>query len=540
MTPRAPVPHVTHPALVHAWRPRRFLTRLLEAIEAPFALPLALFGAFATLLASRTTIVAGVEVRTGARPGTSTLERTPSATYFVAGQAERGSTVDPIEIRSMSEYDEKLGARVPYGSLYDDLEMFFAEGGSRAFVARVVGAAATSGQLNLADRNGAPASTVRLVADSPGAWSSTLTAQVADGVLPDTFSVFIRLNGELVEQYLDQASPAAFVAEVNARSSLLSALDLGSPTAAPANNPAVLAATALSAGNDDRAAIVAGDYVATLARFGAGLGAGAVAVPGQSANAVHTGLIAHGRATRRLALLATPTGTTVAGAKVIANGLRAVLGSDAAGPAFPWVRVPDGVGGTRLISPEGYVAAMRARAHRAEGPWRAPAGDIAIARHVVGVETELTQAQIDDLLTSRVNPIRTMAGTVRLYGWRSLSVDQVNFLMLTARDTLNHVAVLAEQRLERFVFREIDGKGHLFAEIEAEMTAVLEPIRLAGGLYEKTSDDGDPIDPGYTINVRQGANEHEIVVEIGIRIAPTAELIIVTITKVAFDEPLAA
>jgi hypothetical protein len=540
MIPRAPVPHVTHPRIVHAWRPRRLLGRIAEAVVAPFMLPVALFGAFLALIASRSMIVAGVSVKTGARPGASTLERTPSATYFVAGQTERGSTADAVEIRSMAEYAEKLGSRVAYGTLYDDLEMFFAEGGSRAFVARVVGAGATTGLLNLVDRAGAPLNTVRLTAKSPGAWSSTLTAQIADGVLADTFSVFLRLNGELVEQYLDQASPTAFVAEVNARSSIVTATDLGSATAAPNNNPAVLAATALSAGADDRASIVAGDYVAALARFGSGLGAGAVSVPGQSANAVHTGLIAHVKDNRRVALLAPPAGSTVATAKTTANGLRPISGSEFAEIAFPWVRVPDGVGGTRTISPEGYIAGVRARAHREAGPWRAPAGEIAIARRVVGVESELTQAQVDDLLTSRVNPIRTIAGTVRLYGWRSLSVDQVNYLVLTARDTLNHLAVLAEQRLERFVFAPIDGRGHLYAQIEAEMTAILEPMRAAGGLFEASTDDGDIIDPGYTVDAHQGASENEVVVDIGIRISPTAELITVSIVKVAFDEPLAA
>lgn len=540
MTPAAPVPHVTHPRLVHARRPRRWLGRVAEAVVAPFALPLALLGAFMAFMASRTTIVAGVSVKTGARPGASTLERTPSATYFVAGQAERGSTVDPIEIRSMAEYAEKLGARVAYGTLYDDLEMFFAEGGSRAYVARVVGAAATTGLLNLQDRNGAPANTVRLTAKSAGAWSSTLTAQVADGVLANTFSVFLRLNGDLVEQYLDQATPAAFVAEVNARSALVTATDLASATAAPNNNPKVIAATALSAGSDDRASIVAADYVAALARFGTGLGAGAVAVPGQSANAVHAGLITHAKDNRRVALLSPAVASSVASVKTTANGLRVTSGSEFAEIAYPWVKVPDGAGGTRTISPEGYIAGVRARAHREAGPWRAPAGEIAVARRVVGTEAELTQAQVDDLLTSRVNPIRTIAGTVRLYGWRSLSVDQVNFLVLTGRDTLNHIATLAEQRLERFVFAPIDGRGHLFAQIEAEITAILEPIRLAGGLFEASDGDGNVIDPGYTVDAHQGATENEVVVDIGIRISPTAELITVSIVKVAFDEPLAA
>lgn len=539
MTPRAPVPHLTHPAIVHKQRPKALLGRLAEAILAPLAAPLAMFGLFVAFFATRMTQV-GVVVRTGARPGASTVERTPGATYFVVGQTERGSTTQAVEVRSMAEYDEKLGSRVAYGSVFDDLQTFFAEGGNRAFVARVVGASAAVGTRTLVDRAGTPANTVRIDAKNPGAWSANLTVQVTDGVLPNTFSVYIRLNGNLVEQYLDQPTPAALVSEINTRSQLVAAVDLGSATSAPNNNPAVAAATALSAGSDDRGSVVAADYAAALSRFGIGLGAGAVAIPGQSASAVHSGLIAHAAANRRIALLAPAVGSSVSSVKTTANGLRATTGSDYAGLLYPWVRVPDGAGGTRTISPEGYVAGVRARAHRTEGPWRAPAGEIAAARHVLGLEAEVTSAEVDDLTNSRVVPIRTRGGGVRVYGWRSLSTDQTNFHILTARDTLNLIAVLAEGRLEQFVFSPIDGRGRLFAALATEMMGIVEPMRIAGGLYERTDEDGNPIDAGYVVDVRQGTTENEVAVDVSVRISPTAELITVTVTKVAFDEPLAA
>lgn len=537
MTPAAPVPHVTR------GRPARSrLGRMVEGVVGAIILPLGLLGAlsaaFAAMAASRLAAI-GVRVQTGSLPGPSERVIVPGGTYFVVGQAERGSTTAPIEVRSLAEYGEKMGGRVTYGALYDDLQAFFAEGGARALVARVVGPAATKGALTLnATTGGAP--TVVLTAKDPGAWSATLTVEVLAGILANTFTVVVRLNGAIVEQYLDQASPSAFVAAVNARSSFLTAVDSGNATAAPGNNPAVLAATALAAGTDDRASITSATYTAGLAIFGEELGTGAVAIPGQAASAVGAGLIAHARANNRLALLAPAAATSVSAAKTEANTLRATAGSEHAGMFYPWVKVPDGAGGTRTISPEGYVAALRSRAHRQAGPWRAPAGELGLARYVVGVERELTSAEVDELSGNRVNGIRTIAGAARLYGWRSLSTDQVNFVLLTGRDVLNTIAELAEAALERYVFEPVDARGHLFSAIEGELVGILEPMRQAGGLYERIVD-GTEVDAGYVVDTGPGVNtpavlaNNEVRVDVAVRVSPVGELITLTVTKVALD-----
>lgn len=537
MTPAAPVPHV----LARGKRAVSRLGRTIEGLAGLVLLPLGMFGLAVAFLATRLAAL-GVRVETGSLPGPTERIVVPGGTYFVVGQAERGDTDAPIEVRSLSEYGEKLGGRVTYGALYDDLQTFFAEGGSRALVMRVVGPAATKGTRTLnATTGGAP--TVVLNAKSAGAWSSTLTVEVAAGVLANTFSVYFRLGGVLVEQYLDQASPAAFVATVNARSSYVTAVDSGNVTAAPGNNPAVLAATAFSAGTDDRASITAATYTNALASFPPDLGAGAVAIPGQAIGAVGAGLIAHARANRRIALLATAANTAVATAKTDANALRATAGAEHAGLFYPWVRVPDGAGGTRTISPEGYVAAVRARAHRTAGPWRAPAGELAAARHVAGVERELTRAEVDELSDSRVNAIRTVAGSARLYGWRSLSADQVNFVLLTGRDVLNTIAELAGVALERYVFEPVDARGHLFSAIEGELIGILEPMRQAGGLYERIAD-GVTIDNGYVVDTGPSVNtaavlaNNEVRADVAVRVSPVGELITLTVTKVAFDVSL--
>ncbi len=482
-------------------------------------------------------MVVGVQVRTATRSGSAERYRNPGASYLVAGLVDRGDVAAPIELFSMADYVRLCGPRVTYGTLYDDLLTFFAEGGSRALVARVVGAGATVGLLSLNDRAGAPLPTLRIDAASPGAWSAGVTVQVENGLLVNTYRLTVRALGYADEVYDNLASPADGVAAL-ARSAHVRGVNLGSATASPNNNPAVLAATALSAGNDQRASVVAATYVTALARFTPEWGDGAVAIPGQPHASVGAGLIGHVQAHRRIALLAAPLADSLATTQAAAKAFAALgAGTEHAGLFWPWVSVPDSAGaGARTISPEGYVAGVRARTIDTTGPWRAAAGDIARARTVLDVATKVTRAEADAADADGVSVIRH-AGGVRLYGWRSLSADRVNYWLLSARDLMNRVVVEAETALEGAPFAVIDSKGQVFSRVTGAMIGILEPIRAAGGLYELTNTQGDVVDPGYSVDAGPGINTAatkaagEIHVQVVLRPSPSATLVDLLVIK---------
>ena len=471
----------------------------------------------------------GVIVRTATRSGPVNPTVPASGRYFVVGQFDRGRTDVAQQVRSLAELEVLYGGRVAYGSAYDDLRMFFEEGGTEAYVIRVVGPAATKGTLTINNGAGTPAPALRVDALSAGAWSSDVSVAVAAGTLPDTFKVIV--DGPLesdTETYDNLASTADAVAALT-RSKYVRGVDLGAGVPAPA------AAAPLSAGTDDRAAITASMMTAGLARFGKEYGAGAVAIPGYTSALVGADLMAHAKEFRRLALMAAAQGASDAD---YLNAADTLIGLDGeyGGIFGPWVSVPMGGGRTKLVSPEGYVAAMRARAHLSEGPWRAPAGELAVARFVVGVERELTRAQGDTLDEGHVSAIRTIAGTTRLYGWRSLSSDEENYALLVGRDVLNTVAYEAEARLEPYVFRTIDGKGQLLASVASTLVGILDPMRAAGGLYERTVN-GEQVDPGYSVDVGPTVNTdavlaaNKVAAVVALRVSPVGTLIDLTIVK---------
>lgn len=488
----------------------------------------------------------GVVVTTGAVAGPSAPTIAPASTYFAVGLAERGDTAKATLVRSFAEFEAAFGGRTTYSALYEDLKMFFEEGGTRAYCARVVGPAATTGILTggLKDRtSSSPPSTLTVSARSSGAWSSRIKIQVVDGATTGTFRIRIYLTtsgvDKLVRDYTNLHSPQEAVSRMS-NDPYVKVTDAGSASTAPTNNPVAVGPVALGAGTDDRASVVAADYVTALTQFEIGFGDGAVSIPGLGPS-VHAGLIAHADAYNRLALLIEERDAD----SETLIGTSSVLDAKRAGLFAPWVMVPDTFGGSKTISPEGYVAAARARAHGAAGPWQAAAGENSKARYVVAPDVVFSASEGNDLDAAKVNAIRTVAGSTRLYGWRSLSADEDNWAILTGADVVNRVVTEAYLQLEPYLFGVIDAKGHLLAKVAGTLEGIVLPMSSAGGLFARIDPiTGDQIDPGYRVNVGSDLNPvtslalNQVIAELGIRVAPTAAIVQLTVTKAAVTAAL--
>lgn len=476
----------------------------------------------------------GVTVTTLLKDSGSTPLEAQGSQFFVVGLTERGSTSEPILVRGLAEVEALTGSRVSYGTVYDQLSLFFSEGGLQAYIGRVVGGSAAVGTLTLVDRAGTPLNTLRVDAANPGSWSSNLTVEVQDGSLANTFRIIVKLSGVTVANKNNLADPAAAVVAF-ANNVYVRLTDLSSATAPPNNNPAVLAATALSAGTDDRGTLVDADYVNALSLFSPELGDGAVAIPGQNGATIWAGINTHCIANNRIGLLA---GAQSDSKSTLIGYLAATApGSEYCGLFTPWVIVPDGSGSVRTIPPEGYVAACRARAVDQVGSWRVPAGLIAKANTVVDLDQHWVEVDANDLDDSRISVIRIIANTVRLYGWRSLSTDEDNYALLNQRDLLNSLEVEAKKVLEDFTFQPIDTRGHLQANIKTALIGLVDPIAQQGGLYPLIVN-GQQADPGYLVETGDSVNSstnlaaNEVRARLSVRISPTGALISLTIIKV--------
>ncbi|WNM67259.1 tail sheath protein [Arthrobacter phage Wyborn] len=477
----------------------------------------------------------GVEVTTSLRSGPSN-PGVQSGRLHIAGLTARGPVGRGVIVRSLAQYLATFGDRTAYSSaMFDTARLFFEEGGSELVVSRVVGAGATKGSLTLKDTLGAD--TLKIEAVDPGAASSATTVEVID--TGDTFELVISEGSTVLARFTGMTSVADVVGAA-ATNPYVRITSLGSASEGAAANPVALTPTILSDGSDDRASVVAATVIEQLDAAGALAEGGAVAAPGYTVATIGSQLAEHAKEHNKIALLSPGVGTSIAEATAAATTLGLSNANDSAGIFWPNIVIPDG-GGTRIVGPEGYVAAVRAKAHRDVGFWKVPAGDTARMRWAIGTDVQLDVAGNNTLADAYVNGIVTTGNKTRLYGWQSLAADRENLGMLTAKDALNNLRMLIAAALEPYVFEVLDGRRHLLGQIEGAVVGVVDPIAKRDGFYALVVD-GEQIDPGYrvvvdeSINTVTSASENTVLVSTTVRLSPTAQLIQAEIVKV----PLAA
>ena len=480
----------------------------------------------------------GVVVTTAVRSGPSGVGDIESSQLFIAGELQRGPTDEAKLVRSFSEFKTYYGEYTTSTTAWVPVKTFFEEGGSRVYVARATGtgAAAASGSLDDGSLD-----TIDFDAADVGVWGNDLTiAVIAADSLSGGFRITVTLDGELLLTTPDLADVAAAVSYINTSS--VSHLVVASNNVASTSDPAVGSVT-LTGGADPSGSLTDGEYNTALGLFQYELGAGVVCMPGQTTTTAYANLESHATANNRIAFCGFAAATANSTAKTNAAAAGTAAGDEARRMAFfhPHIKVEDpaDAGLTVTISPETFAAAARAKAiNEAGAPFRAGAGLISAASsYVKGVELAIDKADGDLLDEARVNAIRSIGGSVRVYGARSLSTDETNWRFITFQDMVNHIVVEAEERLEDFVFSTIDSRGGLFGQIRSSMVAMLDPHRISGGLYEAFDSEGERIYPGYSVVVNDENNPVSqlasglVKVDVGIRVSSVGDKIQVSITK---------
>lgn len=476
-------------------------------------------------------MAAGVTITTSVRTGPTNAQLAATATMFVAGVTERGPDGTSHLVTSISDFEDIFGKQTSDGWVYQTVETFFEEGGARAYVSRVVPSAAVEAEYELLDSSSSVCA--NLMASGIGTWANdNLTVEVSHPSV-STFKVKIRLNGTLVWTSATHTSVAEFIAEVN--NSTTAALYLTASAGTSTNIPAVLAEDGFSGGTNG-GSLVDADLEAALDTFTNNLGPGAVCAPGFTSNAARLALLANAEENNRIAVMSFDkdydVNDAVSEAADFSSETNAAFGSF----FFPWVKIPNG-NLTQVIPPDGYVCGKRAKVHNLYGSWSPWAGERTQADFVTGVYSTMTKAEAGTLDDGNVNPIRVINGTVRIYGARSLSNDTANYRFIIAREVLNQITYEAEQALEALLFLPIDGRKSTFSRVQATLTAILDRIRIGGGLYEAFDAFGKQIDPGYTVQVNDANNPISqlatgaIKAKIGARVSSIGDKIEVEITK---------
>jgi hypothetical protein len=484
----------------------------------------------------------GVVISTAVRTGPSSTTVRESSQLFVVGLAERGPSDEATLVESLQDFEFKFGEYIATSYLHSTIETFFEEGGTQAYVARVVGAGATAGTKVINGVLSASATTaLTLDAIGEGTWSSGLTVTVEHVVANTSFRVKLYYGGTLLYNTGTVTTVAQAAGRINTNV-IASKYVLATP-ATGATVPAVVTASAFSAGLAG-SAVTAQERIDALDLFNDALGTGAVCIPdaentvGNTTYTTSEALIAHANSYNRIAILHSAESDDATEIKAKVSSLQAEDGAEHAAVYYPWVSIPTTVNGiNRLIPPDGYVAAKRAVAHNNAGPHVPAAGVQSASRFVNATELDISKVTGDDLDENSVNAIRVIQNSIRIYGARSISSDTENFRYIVTQDIVNSVVVDAQRSLEELVFSSIDGRNTIYSDISSRLTAICARMKDLGALFEARSTTGAIIDLGYTVRCDASLNPISqlaggtVKAKIGLRTSTIGDKIEVEITK---------
>ena len=482
----------------------------------------------------------GVSIQTAVRVGPAAATSVETSQAFFVGKAARGPVDSAKLVTSLAEFEALYGGYHTGSYLHPSVETFFEEGGTRAYISRVVGETPVVGSRTLDSLAGAGgANLMTITANGPGSWSSNITVQcVNPGTVAGTFIIKIFDSGTLIMSTGNCTTVAQAVGRINANaaaSKRVIATDLGG-SLLPHNDASPVA---LSNGDADEVNITTALYNSALSDFLESYGTGVVMNVESDNSSVQTALANHANTYNRIAFLYGGSADTVTDAKADGNTLAgAGVSTEHVAYFYPWVYVPTSVAGVnRLIPPVAYAAGKRAVAHTQVGAHRPGAGLISVASFVNGVATDIDKSTGDSLDEAYVNAIRVINNTIRIYGARSLSSDTSNFRYITSQDVVNQIVVEANRSLEDLIFSVIDGRNTIFTAVESKLLAILEPLRQNGALFEAFDVNGKRIDYGYTVKCDAALNptaqlaDGLVKARVGVRVSGVGDKIEIDIVK---------
>ena len=451
--------------------------------------------------------------------------QTDTGTWFASGTSDRGPSSVATLIQSLDQFNTVYGARQSYSVLYDAVEVFFHEGGSRVFISRVVGPAATQGVLNLMDN----AAAVSLIANAngPGAWSSGYKVGVVAGTAGGSFQIQVTdASNAVLEQSADLFTQGAAIAW-SAYSNYIR-LTLG----ASALVPQAIAPAVLSAGNDDRGNITDTQWANALALFSAGLGPGQVSQPGRTSSVAYNQVKTHVEANNRVGILDLPNSPSSSVLKSAAAGVTSRFCATFA----PWTVIPGiTVGTIRTVPPCALIAGMLAGNDPSLGANTPAAGNNGISVYC----TDLSQPDWDDatrtdLNNNACNVVRRLFGGIRNYGWRALvnSTNDPSWVDFGNGRLYMDISAELEAIGENFIFEQIDGQnGSTVNLFSAALSGAMLAHYQAGDLFGATADQAFAIDTGPTVNTLTTLANNELHAVVRMKMSPFAEAVIIQVVK---------
>lgn len=370
------------------------------------------------------------------------IEELPSGQHSITGVATsiaafigwsiQGPVGQAVMVNNWSEYQAIFGGMIPGIYLGYAVFQFFQNGGSQAYIVRLVDAGAATASSSIGG--------LALSANSPGAWGNSIQVTISNvSAANNTFNLQVsRLVGgqtQILENYtnlgITSAGPLFAPTVINSDSNYISTpVPVGAPPWT-ITLPSAAGPTALDAGSSSTTGVDGATLQPNTAAFETQLTSttagyavlgnvpifNLLCVPGET----DAGIVADLQQfcnVERAFLIVDSDFTAVVGTG--ATGLSHTGPADSTGATlvnqyatnsafyFPWVLAPDPQAGFRpaLFPPCGFVAGIYASTDASRNVWKAPAGIDASLAGALGLQYNITDLQNGSVNTLGVNCLR--------------------------------------------------------------------------------------------------------------------------------------
>jgi phage tail sheath protein FI len=494
--------------------------------------------------------------------GVRTITGVATSIAAFVGWTPKGPADAATLVLSWADFNRTFGGLDSRSFLGYAVSQFFANGGQRAYIVRLV----TAGSGTAADNAGAATVTLdgvlKVAAASPGEWANSYaiaTTKRADDAtrfqlkVVDVSQTPKGAPVEIFENLSMSSTDARYVVNVLKHDSTLVAGELVAGATQPPADTVIPASGAIPAaaklvGGVDGKVVAPGDAMFATSVLPTSGSGGAylldrvdlfnlLCVPGATAPALLSVLETFCRNRRAFLIADSKPDDTVDSLK---NGPDSTItGADAINAAFyyPWVLAPDPLAENRPASypPCGFVAGLYARTDSSRGVWKAPAGTEASLTGVVGVNAVLTNDENGVLNPKAVNCIRNFPvyGTV-VWGARTVGGNDERgseWKYVPVRRTALFLEESLFRALKWVVFEPNDEP--LWAQIRLNVGAFMHDLFRQGAFQGSTPRDAYFVKCDKETTTPNDINLGVVNIVVGFAPLKPAEFVIIQIQQIA-------
>ncbi len=192
---------------------------------------------------------------------------------------------------------------------------------------------------------------------------------------------------------------------------------------------------------------------------------------------------------------------------------------------FPWIQVYDPASDSlKYVPPSGHVAGLYARVDSQRGVHKAPANETLVGAE--GLKYAITRNQQGALNASGINCIRSLNGSIRVWGARSFGTTAMNgeFNYISVRRLFNYLRESIDEGTQWTVFEP--NSPELWARIRRTVTAFLTTVWRSGALFGNTPEQAFYVKCDEETNPKENRDRGMVVTEIGVAVVKPAEFVI--------------